>query len=215
MSQSGELVAVSCHDRRRSSREAGIREHKLLVFDREGNLLIEHALPYRPVSGSAHPVISPDDRFIAVPLSANFLLSWPVVVFDTQTGEELFSIDGYIGNDLRFSPDSRLLCISNSSTGAVIIDLSTGEALWSTNERLRNLTCSESASVISGVDSDSSEIRIFINDTETHIAYSKLSPEPTFSPGSEFLLIQQDLMADRHWDTGLLPCVVARIKAGE
>ena len=124
ISQSGELVAVSCKDRSRNEKKA----HKLYVFYGDGNLLFERNLEFRPLSGP--PAISPDDRYIATQTWNRMAGSYPVMLYDTETGEELHTWDLTLANYLNFSPDSRYLCIAGGRAGAVV-DCESGVVVWS------------------------------------------------------------------------------------
>ena len=155
VSQSGELVVASCIDRSRSEEKV----HKLYVFDGDANLLYERNLELPPPSGSISPAISPDDRYIAVQTRDPQGWSYPVILFDAETDEELHRWDVTIGNHLNFSPDSRYLCIAGGYAGFVV-DCRIGNIIWSkdtglphdlisdTEGSVRNLYCTNDAKII-------------------------------------------------------------------
>jgi hypothetical protein len=156
VSQSGELVAASCIDRRRNEEKI----HKLYVFDGNANLLWERILEYSPPSGLISPTISPDDRYLAVQIRNRLGRHYPVILYDTKTGEELHRWNLTLGNHLNFSPDSRFLCLAGRGAG-VVVDCESGEVVWSrfleyTNnvhnmseiEKVRELFCTNGADII-------------------------------------------------------------------
>ena len=156
VSESGELVAASCYDRSRNEEKV----HKLYVFDGDANLLFEKTLDLRANNGSDVIAISPDDHYIAVSTLDFQAGSYPVILFDVETGKELYTWDLTLGNHLNFSPDSRYLCMAGMSTGA-IVDCETGDIVWSRylehvddrspiadTEMVRDLYCTNGAKIV-------------------------------------------------------------------
>ncbi len=153
VSQSGNLVVASCIDRGRNDQKI----HKLYEFDSDMNLLFEKILELRPNNGSSSIAISPNDGYIALATLDLQVGSYPVILFDVETGEERHTWDLTIGNNLNFSPDSRFLCIAGGGAGAVV-DCESGEVVWSRFldkadydpeiEQVRNLYCTNNAEII-------------------------------------------------------------------
>ncbi len=154
ISQSGELVVVSCRDRSRNEEKV----HKLYVFDGNANLLFEKTLSHRPSNSSSAIAISSDNRYIAVSTLDLQAGSYPVILYNADTSEELHNWDLILGNILSFSPDSRYLCMAGGGGAGVLVDCESGEVVWSRFledadnvaeiEQVRSLYCTNSAEII-------------------------------------------------------------------
>ena len=208
MSQSGNLIAATCEDQRRTvARDQ--RVHKLLVFNGEGDLLFERILPEPPVGGIAHPVISPDSRIIAVPLASAHFTSTPVILFDAQTGDELFRWEGIIGNRLRFSPNSRYLAISGRVTE--VVDCITELSIWRSSQEAGNVHVSSDGRLVCWV---SGETWVNIEEVGTGASVDSVCRgRPTLSPNAFFLIAQRSTTGSSSFND--LSMYAARIEAGE
>jgi hypothetical protein len=208
MRQNGKLIAASCEDKRRTvARDQRI--HQLLVFGGDGNLLFERILPEPPVGGIAHPVISPDSRFIAIPLASAHFTSTPVILFNAQTGEELFRWDGITGNRLRFSPNSRYLAISGRT--AEVVDCITELPIWSSSQEAGNVHVSSDGRLICWV---SGETWVNLEEAETGFSVDSICRgRPTLSPNAFFLIAQRSTTGSSSFND--LSMYAARIEAGE
>ena len=107
-------------------------ERMLYAFDRNGNLIFQRLMPTGPMSGSATPAVSPDNRFIAVPIAGSMV--W---LLDASTGDKLFQWGGgasdnpeefRFGHQLTFSQDSHYLCASGFD--ASVYDCESGEEVF-------------------------------------------------------------------------------------
>ena len=114
-----------------SPHDYGSPERMLYAFDSDGELIFQRLMPTGPMSGSATPAVSPDNRFIAAPIAGSMV--W---LLDAGTGEKLFQWGGLssegperypIGHHLTFSQNSRYLCASGGD--AVILDCENGEVV--------------------------------------------------------------------------------------
>ena len=157
ISQSGELVGALCEDRDPDRYYDDARIHKLLLFDRDANLLFEKTYnSIRPTQGRYSIAISPNDEYVAVALAELQEHRYPIYIYNTHTGELLFEVNKKIGTQLFFSPDSDYLCISGGGAG-VVIDCETGNLIWSRFidtdsdphvERVEDLFCTNDAKII-------------------------------------------------------------------
>ena len=222
VSQSGNLVVASCIDRGRNERKI----HRLYVFDCDMNLLFEKILELRPNNGSSSIAISPDDEYIAVATLDLQSGSYPIMLFDAETCEELHNWDLTIGNSLNFSPDSRFLCIAGGGAGAVV-DCESGEVIWSRFledadyspeiEQVRSLYCTNNAEIIYWCAKKISPTEYWTMMTERNdhtIIDIQATGSPAISP-SGLIYVAQHYLTVASTDNYDIPFCVAILKCGE
>ena len=195
VSESGELVAASCYDRSRNEEKV----HKLYVFDGNANLLFEKTLDLRANNGSNVIAISPDDHYVAVSILDLQAGSYPVILYDAETGEELHRWNVMIGNFLHFSSDSEYLCIADGYAGFVV-DCRTGNIIWSKDTGLpqdqlldaegtvRVLYCTNNAKIIYWL-GGGLWTRLNVRNEDTQVTFD-VNGHPGISPSGQLSIIQ-------------------------
>lgn len=106
------------------------QERMLYAFNSNGDMIFQRLMPTAPMSGSATPTVSSNNRFIAVPVGGSVV--W---LLDASTGEKLYQWGGssedtesyMIGHHLTFSQNGQYLCASGGA--AVILDCESGEVV--------------------------------------------------------------------------------------
>ena len=205
MSQSGNLVVASCYDRRREvARDQRI--HRILVFDGEGSLLYELNQPDSPHFEQGSPLISPDDRYIAIP----FRGSRPMVLLDAASGEELHVWPDMLGATKHFSANSRYLSFCNTSSG-MVVDCISGEVVWRGYDGVREIFSSNDGRLVCWMGEGSWTNLV---DLEEGISIDSICQgRPTLSPNAFFLIAQRSVSGSLIPDD--LSFFAARIEAGE
>ena len=113
VSQDGELIVACCIDMERDRPNGYIQ-----AFDKEGNTLFTTEIGG---TAAARPAISPDNRYIAVPLQSPIPRS--IVILDATTGELLRRFQDLWANQVAFSPDGERTAYAGSATGVGVLDL--------------------------------------------------------------------------------------------
>jgi hypothetical protein len=124
VSWDGELV-VACTTDPLLDRANG----QALLFDPQGNLLHSTDIGGGP---SARPAISPDNRYVAIPLRSGTNRS--LVMLDGETGDLVRTFHDEWVNMTTFDPSGSYLGLVGAPTGVSIIDLEGSEDRWGLRE---------------------------------------------------------------------------------
>ena len=120
VSWDGELV-VACTTDPLLDRANG----QALLFDRQGNLLHSTEIGGFP---SARPAISPDNRYVAIPLESNPTNC--LVILDADTGELLRRFQDQWINMVTFSPSGSFLGSASVSHGVSLMEMTDVPDQW-------------------------------------------------------------------------------------
>jgi hypothetical protein len=124
VSWDGELV-VACTTDPLLDRANG----QALLFDRQGNLLHSTEIGGFP---SGRPAISPDNRYVAIPLESNPTNC--LVILDAETGELLRKFQDLWIRQIVFSPEGHLAGIASNINGISTVELSGTTVSWRFDE---------------------------------------------------------------------------------
>ena len=128
VSWDGELVVVCCKNTDQENPNGYLQ-----AFDKEGNTLYTSEIGG---TASARPAISPNNKYIAVPLLSPIPRS--IVILDARTGEVFRRFSDLLVNDVAFSPDGTRTAYASVLAGIGVMDLSSTLDSWEFSSLLTN-----------------------------------------------------------------------------